>query len=177
MPSLKTLLPVLLSLATATIADNSDNCPHNWLSNRYKDRRCCYGNMLIEDTTAYCCVYEVYGYEELATMSFPTETASTSTEHTWSKEDGCFTKIPFTASDYSARVSSASDAIAASKTKPASNEAASTSGSTSSATGLASTSASASASGSESSTNAAMPVATAQGMVLGGAALAAALFV
>ncbi|KAI9036280.1 uncharacterized protein KD926_002098 [Aspergillus affinis] len=158
MPSLKILLPVILSLATATMAGNSDDCPHNWFSNRYEDRRCCYGHMMIEDTTAYCCVYEVLGYEDPATMTSTSETTSASTDsyYNWSGADYCFTKIPFKASDYSARVSSASDAIEASKSALAT--------------------ASASAEGSESSTNAAMPVATAQGMVLGGAALAAAFF-
>ncbi|KAJ5620928.1 hypothetical protein N7510_004912 [Penicillium lagena] len=76
-----------------------------------------------------------------------------------STENSCVTKIPFTASDYSSLVSSASAKATATMTGPSTNEASSTSSGSASPT-----------------TNAAMPVATAEGIVLSGAAVAVALF-
>ncbi|KAJ5811531.1 hypothetical protein N7474_007832 [Penicillium riverlandense] len=73
---------------------------------------------------------------------------------------GCFTKIPWTASDYSEQVSSASSKLADSTTTPATNAATPTSSGSAAPT-----------------TNAAMPIATAQEIVLGGAAVIAGLFV
>jgi len=163
MPSISSLLlPLTLFLATTTAA----TCPNNWLENTFGgDSKCCYGNMLVEDTDAYCCVYD---------MTFPKETSVSTTssfDDSWSTAGDCFAKIPFTASDYSAQVSSASSKILAATTTIATNEATSTTASsTSSSTsgmGLSSTA---------STSNAAMPIATAQEMVLGGAAVVVGLF-
>lgn len=73
----------------------------------------------------------------------------------------CFTMIPWTASDYSAQVSSASSKLAAgATTTPATTDATPTSSGSAAAT-----------------SNAAMPIATAQEIMLGGAAVIAGLFV
>ncbi|KAK2751785.1 hypothetical protein FQN55_009227 [Onygenales sp. PD_40] len=157
MPSLKSLLfPTLLSLAAiATAAE--ETCPNDWYPNTFHGTRCCYGHMTIQETDAFCCVpYPIVPGEVLASL-----------EDSISAPEPCFTLVPFTASDYSERVSAAS-ASAMTATKPSTNEATPTPTGTGSGSG----------SGMEptgTSTGAAMPVATAQGMVLGGAAVAAAL--
>lgn len=179
MPSFRTLLlPITLSLmGIATAA----TCPENWLENTFSgDSKCCYGNMLVDNRDAFCCVYD---------MTPPTKTSSSSSASTttddygsWSTAGECFTKVPFSASNYSDLVSSASSKIAASRTTVATNEANTTStGSSSASTGTsvgASGTSSQTSSGSASATsNAAMPIVTAQEMVLGGAAVVVGLFV
>ena len=80
---------------------------------------------------------------------------------TTSSATSCFAQIPFTATNYSQQVSSASSQLAAgATTTPATNDATPTSSGSAAAT-----------------TNAAMPIATAQEIVLGGAALIAGIFV
>ncbi|KAJ5087312.1 hypothetical protein N7456_010928 [Penicillium angulare] len=172
MPSLKNLLPVAvaLSLTTATAATTT-TCPTNWLSDTFNITRCCYGNMLLEDTTPYCCVYDTN--PEVTEANAVTTTAT---------DDGCFTKIPFTATDYSDLVSSASSKLLA-ETTAASNEATATSSSSSTASasgssGSGSGSGSASVSGATStSSGGAAPIATACEVIIGGAAVVAGLFV
>lgn len=178
MPSFRTLLlPIGFALA-ATATDIT--CPKDWLSNTFKDTKCCYGNMLIINTDAFCCVYD---------MTPPTVTSSASSDSTttiefnsWATTDECVTKVPFSASNYSDLVSSASSKIAASRATVATNEASSTSTHSSSASSGSSASTSGASShaslGTAAATsNAAMPIATAQDMVLGGAAVVVGLFV
>ncbi|KAJ5297594.1 hypothetical protein PENANT_c005G06743 [Penicillium antarcticum] len=183
MLSLKSLLlPAILSLAATpsfAATTTTSDCPQNWYSNTYKGTRCCYGYMRIVDADAFCCVVDSTPKTE--TTSTATKTA-TSLEEEWAGADYCFKLVPFTASDYSDQVSSASAAAVATNTRPSTNEATSTSTSTSTDTGsgLSATSGSSSSTASTSvtpTTNAAMPVATAKGVVLGGAGVAAALFV
>jgi hypothetical protein len=171
MPSLKALLlPTILCLvpipsfaATTTTSD----CPQSWYKNSFKHQtNCCYGHMMIEATDAYCCVYDLTPRTESSSTS--TKTA-TSFEDEWAGADYCFKKIPFTASDYSSQVSLASAQAVATNTGPSSNEATSTSTSS----GSSSTTATASVT---PTTNAAVSLATAKGVVLGGAGVAAALF-
>ena len=116
--------------------------------------------MMVEDTTPFCCIHD------------PTVTPTN-----WDMAGDCFSKVPFTASDYSDQVSAASTEAAALVTDTVSATTTDTTAEPS-ATEAASTSSSSNASlGSETPTlNAAMPVATAEGMVLGGAAVATALF-
>lgn len=123
--------------------------------------------MLIEGRDAYCCVYDMTPSVETSSVS-TASTTSVDNSDNWSTAGDCLAKIPFTASDYSAQVSSASLKIAAATTTIATNEAISTSSVTSSNTSSGSAA---------STTNAAMPIATAQEIVLGGAAVVACLFV
>lgn len=178
MPSLKILLPLALSLAATTTAAT---CSGDWLSNTFDgDQKCCYGNMMVIDKDAFCCVYDLTPPVE--TSSASTATPSTDDYAGWSTAGECFTKVPFSASNYSELVSSASSKIAATRATVASNQAtstsavsSSTSSDTSSATGGTGSKTS---SGSASPTsNAAMPIATAQEMMLGGAAVVVGLFV
>ena len=168
MPSLRTLLPAILTLATRVTA--ADNCPENWFENHFHVTRCCFGNMMIEDTDAYCCIYDVTAPAE--------ETdSSTATSIDWSTADSCFSKIPFTASDYSSQVYAASSKIVATATTTAAGTMADPS-TTSEATPASTNSGSSSStnSGAEpTTTNAAMPAVTADGIVIGGAAVAVAL--
>lgn len=174
MPSLKALLlsailaPLSLSLA-ATPTETEDECPQGWYPNTSRgDTKCCFGHMMIDERGASCCVH--YGHEPQVTD--------------WSMAGVCFEKIPFTASDYSDMVSSAStEAATATATVPGTAAATTTGPSTTetaSTTDSDSDSSSGSGSGSESetaspTTNAARAVATAEGMVLGGAAVVALL--
>lgn len=117
----------------------------------------------------------------------PKETsASTTTSDdydSWSTAGDCFAKIPFTASDYSEQVSSASSAVLATRTimvtEATSTTASSSSTSkTSSSANPASTASTtiASTTVASTATNAAMPMATAHEVVLG-AALVVGMFV
>ncbi|KAK2802268.1 hypothetical protein FQN50_007449 [Emmonsiellopsis sp. PD_5] len=157
MPSLKPLLfPTLLSLAA--IATAAETCPNDWYPNTFHGTRCCYGHMTIHDTDAYCCIpYPIVPGEVLASL-----------EDSISAPEPCFTLVPFTASDYSERVSAASASAMTATTGPSTNEATPTGTSSGSGSGSGTEP-------TETPTGAAMPVATAQGMVLGGAAVAAAL--
>ena len=165
MDSFKTLLFYgILSLAATAAADN---CPQYWGENSFKhNTKCCYGNMLVEDRGAFCCVYDVEASFAEATAT-ASNAISTTTDN-WSAADDCFTKIPFTASDYSSQVSLASVNVRATTTGSSTSEATSTGTNSDSSSGLNSASAT-------STPNVAMPVATAKGMVLGGAAAAVVL--
>ncbi|KAJ5979804.1 hypothetical protein N7481_007102 [Penicillium waksmanii] len=140
----------LLLIALSLAATTTATCPQGWESG--KNDPCCFG---VEQDSAdgkYCCVGGKMG--KMADI-FATESSSSVS---------CFTKIPMTASDYSQQVSSASSKYqAGATTTPATNMATSTS-STSSGSAAA-------------TSNAAMPIATAQEIVLGGAAVIAGLFV
>lgn len=178
MPSLKTLLlPTLLTLTTAT---TTNNCPRDWLPNTWKgDAKCCYGSMTVEiEVGAFCCIYDLNPPIEPTTTSSAVSTTSLTPEEYWSGADYCFSKIPFTARDYSDQVSAASAKAIATRTEPPANDASSTSASTSTGTGSGSGSGTGSASSATgtSTTNAGVPVATAEGRVLGGAAVAVGLF-
>jgi hypothetical protein len=150
-------------MALALAATASDiTCPKDWLSNTFKDTKCCYGNMLVINTDAFCCVYDMT--PPAVTSSASSASMTTIEFNSWATTDECVTKVPFSASNYSDLVSSASSKIAASRTTVATNEASSTSSKASSGTAAA-------------TSNAAMPIATAQEMVLGGAAVVVGLFV
>jgi hypothetical protein len=185
MPSLKILfLLAVLSLAVTATANpfsSSSSCPKNWYTNTFGGMsRCCYGHMLVAGAKpdALCCVHDVV--DESTTTASSGAAPSTTTDDSVSSPNSCFSKIPFSASDYSSRVSAASVMAWATTTGPSSNQASSTSTSTStrSASGSGSGSGSSTSSGLASSTsNVALPVATAEGVVLGGAAAVIAHFV
>ena len=158
MPSLQILL--LATIFSLTATTTASGCPKNRGRDSFgSDSKCCYGTMMVDGSDAYCCVPDstTNGGDSLPLFS---SGAPSMAMNNWSTANSCFAKIPFTASDYSSQVSSASAKAAATTTGPSTNEATSTSP----------------ASGT-STTNAAMPVATAEGIVLSGAAVAAALFV
>lgn len=140
--------------------------------------------MMVNDKDAFCCVYDLTPPVE--TSSASTATSSTDDYAGWSTAGECFTKVPFSASNYSDLVSSASSKIAATRATIASNQATSTSASTSANSRSVSSGTSSAASGTGSKTssgsaastgNAAMPIATPQEMMLGGAAVVVGLFV
>lgn len=162
------MLPSKSALALLSLAaiGNAASCPKNWLENSFKVTRCCYGGMIVDDTTAYCCVYKWDEEQAIKDSYSASDVSTTEINISASRDDPCFTSIPFTATDYSAQVSAASSKIMASTTAPSTNRATATSTSTS--TGSASPT---------STPNAGMPQATANGMMLGGAAAAVALFV
>lgn len=160
------LLATILSIATA----EETTCPAGWLPNTFHGTKCCSGNMVIDEDGAYCCVYDMRLYKEALTntaLLYETATTTSTGDSDWSTlSDSCVAKVRFTASDYSAQVSSA-----ASKA-----EATPTTTSMSTTTADSSASSGASAETSTPTSNAAMPLATAQDVVLGGAAIAAGLF-
>ncbi|KAJ5489008.1 hypothetical protein N7539_003898 [Penicillium diatomitis] len=179
------LISVALSIAATAAAAVADQatCPNDWLpQTRRGEVKCCYGNMVIEDKDTFCCVYDM---NPVTTSSASAATATTTTDDygSWSTADECFTKIPFTASNYSDLVSSASSKIVATRTTAVTTEASATNTAISSAATDGSSSATSSG-GSQSSSaaasttsNAGLPRATAQDMVLGGAAVVAGLLV
>ncbi|KAJ5148361.1 uncharacterized protein N7443_000068 [Penicillium atrosanguineum] len=150
MPSFKSLLLIALSLVATTTADS---CPQDWNSSKATDGQCCYGTPLSDGPTKFCCVGSKGLFK--ARNDLPRSVTSSSSSSL------CFAQIPFTASDYSQQVSSASSQyVAGATTTPATNEVTPTSSGSAAAT-----------------TNAAMPIATAQDVVLCGAAFIAGLFV
>ncbi|KAB8067447.1 hypothetical protein BDV29DRAFT_186162 [Aspergillus leporis] len=170
MTILKTLLlATILSLAaTAT----ETNCPAGWLPNTFHGTKCCSGNMVIDEQGAYCCVNDMRPYKEALTNTAKRYTTAMITAETnWSTVDNsCIAKVRFTASDYSAQVSSASRKAEATPTNASTSEITSMSTIDSGASSVTSTQTS------TPTSNGAMPRATAEEVVLGGAAFAASLF-
>ncbi|KAJ5195574.1 uncharacterized protein N7498_009012 [Penicillium cinerascens] len=151
MPSFKSLLLIALSLA-ATAA----SCPQDWDT---QNGQCCYGTFVSGSAPTYCCVKNINANTN-SNMKVR-DVLPRSLSLSLSIGDNCFTTVPVAATDYSAQVSSASSKLAAgATTTPATNEATPTSSGSAAAT-----------------SNAAMPIATAQEIVLGGAAVIAGLFV
>jgi hypothetical protein len=173
MTFVKTLLLAAALSMVSIAADTEDTkCPTGWLPNTYKGTKCCSGNMVIDEEGAYCCVYDTRPETEALTS---TKTGETN----WSTVDNsCIAKVRFTATDYSAQVSSASSKAEATPTDTSAGQVTATTTTASSATtGTGSQTSTASPTATASPTsNPAMPLATGQG-VLGGAALAAALFI
>ncbi|KAE8372267.1 hypothetical protein BDV26DRAFT_104210 [Aspergillus bertholletiae] len=185
---LATLLPIAL---TAREID----CPVGWLPNTFHGTKCCSGNMVIDEEGAYCCVYDMREYKEALTNTAKLYATATTTAEESEMTGGvpCFAKIRFTASDYSAQVSSAAQRAEATPTDTSASETttttrtsdsgpSSTSGSQAStpvSTTGSQTSAPASTTGSQTSTptsNGVIPLATGGEAVLTGAVFAAALF-
>lgn len=173
----KFLIPTLLSFA---LASSATTCPKDWLANTdlTGDTKCCYGTMLIDGKNAFCCIYDDPPEADPSTATDDSATNTATDDYaSWSTVDECAVRVPFTATDYSARVSSASKALQSGATTTArtvaSNEATATSGA------LTSSSASVSVSGTSAAatSNAAGPVATAHEAVLGGAVVLAGLLV
>lgn len=160
------LLGTVLSITAA--AAKSDDCPNGWLPNTFHGTKCCPGGMVIDEDGAYCCVNDMRPYKEALTntaLLYETTTATTTANMDWTTESDinkCYATVRFTASDYSAQVSSAVSKAEATPT-----------GTTTTTTGTKA-SARTSSHTSTPTSNAAMPLATAD--VLSGAALAAALF-
>lgn len=176
MAFLKTLfLATILSVA-ANAAETS--CPTGWLENTYKQTRCCSGHMVIDEEGAYCCVYDMRDYKEALTNTAKLYATPTTTEETnWSTvENTCVAKVRFTASDYSAQVSSAASKAEATPTTTSAGEVTSTSTMQSGTTAGASsgTGTSSQTSTPTPTSNGAMPLATEA--MLGSAAFAAALY-
>ncbi|CAI7643839.1 unnamed protein product [Penicillium discolor] len=174
------LLKPLLLAAMLSIASNAaePDCPVGWLPNTFHVTRCCSGGMVIDEQGAYCCVNDMRAYKELLTNTALLYATPTTTEETnWSTvDDSCVAEVRFTATDYSAQVSSASSKAEATPTNDSTSKVTSTGSTTSGATaGTGSqTSTSTPTSSPTPTSNAAMPLVTAE--VFGGAAFAAALF-
>ncbi|KAJ5801555.1 uncharacterized protein N7518_003623 [Penicillium psychrosexuale] len=154
MTFLKTLLlAATLSVASTAASTAETTCPAGWLSNTWTVTRCCSGTMVVDEQGAYCCVIDMRAYKEaLTNTALLYETATTTSDTNWSTvENSCVAEVRFTATDYSAQVSSAASKAEATPTNDSTSEVASTS-----------TMASGASSG--------------EGVVLGGAAFAAALF-
>ncbi|OQE15656.1 hypothetical protein PENSTE_c027G04162 [Penicillium steckii] len=174
-------LSAMASADTITGGINGNECPSDWTNIQYKStQRCCYGSLNIEsDNDPYCCVHDfTSGFDtsgidsDVKSDCFPFCTKTTRGLPTITKDLGkaCKTKIAFTTDDYSSLVSAASSSIAGTTTKP-SNSDATTTGSGTQTTETSTTKSS------ETSTNLAGPVATAGSMALGGAVIAAAVFI
>ncbi|KAJ5922867.1 hypothetical protein N7516_010570 [Penicillium verrucosum] len=171
-----TFLKPLLLATMLSIASNAakTECPLGWLPNTFHGTKCCAGGMVIDEQGAYCCVNDMRYYKELLTNTALRYATPTTTEETnWSTVDeSCFAEVRFTASDYSAQVSSASSKAEATPTNDSTSKVTTTGSTTSGATsGIASQT---STSSPTPTWNAAMPLATVD--VLGGAAFAAAFF-
>ncbi|KAJ5593211.1 hypothetical protein N7537_010115 [Penicillium hordei] len=170
------LLAIMLSIAS-NAAETS--CPVGWLSNTFHETKCCAGTMVIDEQGAYCCVNDMRAYKESLTNTALLYATPTATEETnWSTVDNsCVAEVRFTATDYSAQVSSASSKAEATPTNDSTSKVATsstTSGATTGTGSQTSTSTLTSTSSPTPTSNAAMPLATAD--VLNGAAFAAALF-
>ncbi|KAJ5085408.1 hypothetical protein N7532_010179 [Penicillium argentinense] len=151
----------------------SADCPANWLENSFHVTRCCYGNMVVAEKGAYCCVYDLRPPTETTTAN----TATTTSETDWSTvNESCVAKVPFTASDYSSQVSSASSKAVASTNASSGKVTSTDTAAAATRTGSGFSSFVGSQTPSTTS-NGAIPIATAQEFVAGGAAIAAALFV
>jgi hypothetical protein len=159
---------------------NGNSCPSDWTNIQYKDtQRCCYGSLTLESNDPYCCVHSfslANNYlEDTQSDCFPFCTGTTRDLPTTTKFGAsCQTKIAFTTKDYSSLVSAASASVTGT-TKSSDSDA--TTMTTITGTGTETEAkATAADNESETSTNMAGPVATAEGLALGGAALAAAFF-
>lgn len=172
MPSLSELvIPFILSFSAISTATK---CPTNWLESTARDKsQCCYGNMVLEDRDFYCCVYAIPSKEEVNSVS--TSSTDDSNYEGWSTAGSCFTQVPWTASDYSAQVSSASSKLEAGVKTISKNEATSTASATSSLKTTSGTSDETATGSSTLTSNAAAPLITAPALVLGGAAVLAGL--
>ncbi|KAI2749826.1 hypothetical protein DTO006G1_9929 [Penicillium roqueforti] len=194
-----TFLKTLLLAATLSVASTAETtCPAGWLLNTWTVTRCCSGTMVVDEQGAYCCVTDMRAYKEaLTNTALLYETATTTSDTNWSTvENSCVAEVRFTATDYSAQVSSAASKAEATTTNDSTSEVTSTSTTASGASsgagsqtstsiptatstatsGSASASTPTSTSTTTSTSNAAMPLVTGEGLVLGGAAFAAALF-
>ncbi|KAJ5971276.1 uncharacterized protein N7479_001194 [Penicillium vulpinum] len=174
MPFIKSLILTTV-LSVASTAAKTD-CPVGWMPNTFDVTRCCSGNMVVDEQGAYCCVYDMRLYKEALTntaLRYETATATTTSETDWSTlENSCIAEVRFTATDYSAQVSSASDKAEATPTDSSISEVTST-GTTASSTSSGTVS---QTSTPTPTSNVAMPLATAGEGLIGGAAFAAALF-
>ncbi|CAG8305715.1 unnamed protein product [Penicillium nalgiovense] len=174
MLSLKTLLLATMLSVVSTAAET--NCPFGWLPNTFHETKCCAGGMVIDEEGAYCCVEDMRDFKELLTnTAMRYATATTTGETNWSTvENSCVAKVRFTASDYSAQVSSAASKAEATPTNDSTSEVTSTS---TTASGASSGAGSLTSTPSPTPTsNAATPPATGGEVMFGGIAVAAALF-
>ncbi|KAJ5371911.1 hypothetical protein N7517_003917 [Penicillium concentricum] len=191
----KTLILATALSIVSTAAE--DECPAGWRLSIYNGNKCCPGSMLIDKEGPYCCVYDTRPFKEaLADAAKLYATATTTDGTDWSTfRNTCLVEIRLTATDYSAQVSSAASRAEATPIDSSTSEVTSTSkgASTSRATSerqvsspsqvtstattdsLASSGTGSQTSSPPATSNPAIPLATGQG-VLGGAALAAALF-
>ncbi|KAJ5717889.1 hypothetical protein N7488_003535 [Penicillium malachiteum] len=206
MPSLqKFLIPAVMSFAVAANARFNlggdifgkrlvTNCPNDWTPINYNgEGRCCHGSLTVEDNNdPYCCVMDYDQYRDTADdvhsalsgcFPFCSGTDYDGPTSTWTNEANCITRVAFTANDYSSIVSAAVSSGHTTGTT--------TSSSTTTTDNSAYTTASATTTYTDSngnptstgyttyttgdSTRNAAPAVTAGG-VLGGAAVAAALF-
>lgn len=163
------LLATIISVAAAAA---EDECPFGWLPNYSDGLYCCSGNMVVDELGAYCCVYDMRPYKAMLTntaslYATPTETATTF-------DDSCFATVSFTVSDYSAQVSSAAKRAETTPTDGSASEITSTSKVTS--TSITKSGASSGTAAQTSTISTSTATATAQNVVLGGAAFAAGNF-
>ncbi|KAJ6779775.1 hypothetical protein PWT90_04953 [Aphanocladium album] len=200
---------LLIQAAASTI--NGNECPNGWSFTQMggSDKvYCCYGSSTINNNDGYCCVHGstfVSGADsgggggggndyplggDVTDSCFPFCSATTTSPGNGKRafpSQQCIDKVPFTASDYSERVSAASKSAAASQTsgsQPSSNSAAATTtksdanGGAGSSTAAAGSGSNGSSSGSAQPThNAAAPAITQGVMQVGGLVAAAAMLV
>ncbi|KAJ5511056.1 hypothetical protein N7453_003159 [Penicillium expansum] len=165
------LLAIMLSIASNAAGTS---CPVGWLPDTFHGTKCCPGTMVIDEEGAYCCRHS-------PTQPKLYATATTTGDTNWSTVDNsCIAEVRFTATDYSAQVSSASSKAEATPTNDSTNEVTSTSATTSRTTSGAilqtSTSTPTLTSTPTPTSNAAMTLATAKDIMRSGAVFAAAFF-
>ncbi|PLB54760.1 hypothetical protein P170DRAFT_432355 [Aspergillus steynii IBT 23096] len=178
------LKPLLLaSILSISASATEYNCPTGWLPNQFKQERCCPGGMVVDEQGAYCCVQDMRFYKEALTNSallYETATTTSDSNMDWTTEkdiNSCYATVRFTASDYSARVSSALSKAEATPTDGSSSEATATA-SSSTRSGARSTAGSQTATATATATetsNAAVLIGPAEGL-LGGVVFAVGAF-
>ncbi|OAA66402.1 hypothetical protein LEL_10501 [Akanthomyces lecanii RCEF 1005] len=162
---------VLLAQAVRglTVSFGGDECPSGWsITTLNNDDKvyCCYGSSTVTNNDGYCCVHDniistggdsssnsLTGDITKSCFPFCSTTASQNDKRAFPSQQ-CLEKIPFTASDYSERVSAASRSAVASQTsgsQPSSNSASATNSDGASATDASSSGSGGSSSGSASS--------------------------
>ncbi|KAJ5221368.1 uncharacterized protein N7469_010255 [Penicillium citrinum] len=173
-------LSIIASADIITGGLHGNACPSDWTNIQYKDiQRCCYGSLNLDGNDPYCCVHDfTSGFDTSGAISdvksdcfpFCTQTKRGLPTITKDSSNACKTKVAFTTDGYSSLVSAASASVTGTATKNSDSDATTTSRGDRT-TGTATTKSS------ETSTNIAGPIATAEGLALGGAAIVAAFFV
>ncbi|KAM0664432.1 hypothetical protein ACQRIU_007014 [Beauveria bassiana] len=116
------ILLVQAVLGKAINIDGSE-CPKDWAFTQFNDKiRCCYGSITINNNDGYCCV-QGNGGDNASVLEI------TDNDGKVFPSQQCVDEVPFSASDYSQRVSAASKSAAVTQTsdsQPSSNSASAT---------------------------------------------------
>ncbi|KAM3548729.1 hypothetical protein ARSEF4850_009246 [Beauveria asiatica] len=107
-------------LAQAVLGQNQ--CPNGWGSTQFNNNEvhCCYGSMTVNNNEGFCCVHGSGGSGAIAIdvgdcFPFCSDSASRNVQIA-SPSQKCIDNVPFSAADYSQRVSAASKLAVASQT-------------------------------------------------------------